>query len=69
MSLEIKPGTKVLLHLKSHTGPIRHSGTIVHVSAVSIVLELDQFNSDKNGRVIGGNYNYLFTDIVEIYQR
>ena len=66
MSLEIKPGVKVILRLKDPHGGLWRSGTIVHVSAVSIVLDLDKYNSDDAGNKMSGNHNFLFDDIIRI---
>ena len=64
MSLEIKPGTKVVLHLKSTFQP--RSGTINHVSATSIILELSLYNRDERGDNVAGYHNFTFEDIERI---
>lgn len=71
MSLEIKPGVKVVLHLEDRTGGLlRPSGTILHVSAISIVLNLDEFNVNvHDDRKVRGIFNYRFDEIKRIDPR
>jgi len=75
MSSELKVGAQVTLHIyrderghRYNTAICRY-GNIIHISATTILLELrDNMNIDydDDGRILHGNYNYRFEDIIRI---
>ena len=67
MSNKLEAGKIVTLHLKDRRGTIKHRyGTVIHISATTILLELTMNQNIYEGDILNGNYNYRFDEIVRI---